>query len=287
MIFNLCILKIFLLCTSIISAVKFSINFNSDESDKLRSLIGAVSFPKDIECSKRNVNKYFEVLQVDEKNEELLDAQFKTIYAKYKDNDHTLIVIHRGSKDDVQIRRQFFSAMNPMKKYNNYGSIWDYPYYSFNSIKSKCSSRIKEMKFKHFTKFIFIGCSLGGNLAALDALNCFDLKICTQFNTKVISFGSPKIGDLFFVGAYNSRIPNTYRIAFRDDLIRIFPFDLKYYSIGKAIFLQDERYNICTPDNDDPICHSEESMWQQISNGLSAFQKHLKLHGEYCDNRCE
>jgi hypothetical protein len=70
------------------------------------------------------------------------------------------------------------------------------------------------------------GHSLGGALATLQAL---DAAANSKFkNPTVYTYASPRTGDAQFVNIYNVRVPNTFRIANRVDVVPKLPFSPPY-----------------------------------------------------------
>jgi hypothetical protein len=74
------------------------------------------------------------------------------------------------------------------------------------------------------------GHSLGGALATLQAL---DAAANSKFkNPTVYTYASPRTGDSQFASTYNNRIPNTFRIANRVDLVPKLPLPPPYEHVA-------------------------------------------------------
>ena len=80
------------------------------------------------------------------------------------------------------------------------------------------------------TKLTICGHSLGSSLATLLAL---DVIVNTPYKqAKLITFASPRTGDLHFANYFNAAVPDCYRIANRMDIVTHLPTPPLYVHVG-------------------------------------------------------
>jgi predicted lipase len=151
-------------------------------------------------------------------------------------NGDTFVIAFRGSEEtgiadwltDLKFAQQVFpyEESNNKKVKVHYGFIWAY-----KSVRDAVRKAAKETPLK---KILCTGHSLGAGLATLCALD-------VQYNNpdKQVScytFGSPKVGNNDFVESYNHRVPNTFRLVNKNDLIPNLP-PLGYLHTGQLVNL--------------------------------------------------
>ena len=79
----------------------------------------------------------------------------------------------------------------------------------------------------------FIGYSLGSSilLSALEIKLLLNEKDNVNINT--LTFGSPKLGDKYFMKFFNETVTNSLRIYDNNDIICEYPRETEYYHIEK------------------------------------------------------
>ncbi|MES1918691.1 hypothetical protein MHBO_000618, partial [Bonamia ostreae] len=82
--------------------------------------------------------------------------------------------------------------------------------------------------------FYVTGHSLGGALAQIFAL---DLILRKEHESKVYTFGSPKVGNAFFSKLYDEVLPSTFRLVFKKDAISNLPMMSGYVHSGVTVQL--------------------------------------------------
>ncbi|EGG20270.1 Triacylglycerol lipase-like protein triacylglycerol lipase [Cavenderia fasciculata] len=124
-----------------------------------------------------------------------------------------------------------------------------------------------------------IGHSLGGALASLcmaDVVQWFP-----SMYTESYTFGSPRVGNAYWVSYYNSIQPNNYRIVNQDDLVPhvppkgIIPI---YDHVPTEVWYKSnatENYKICDDSGEDPTCSdSVNPLFFSIYDHLHYFDQH-------------
>ncbi|KAL0961293.1 hypothetical protein HGRIS_006253 [Hohenbuehelia grisea] len=106
-------------------------------------------------------------------------------------------------------------------------------------------------------KVALVGHSLGGALSALDALY-LRLNLPADVNIKVVTYGTPRIGNAAFAKYFDAKIPNFKRINYGRDIIPIMPGRFLGYlhTKGEIHFPKDGKPVAC-PGNDnaaDELC---------------------------------
>ncbi|KAG7441492.1 alpha/beta-hydrolase [Guyanagaster necrorhizus] len=108
------------------------------------------------------------------------------------------------------------------------------------------------IKSKGTSNLVVVGHSLGGALAELDGL-FFALNIPSA-SIKVITYGTPRVGNLAFAELIDSKVPNFKRINNERDLIPILPGrHLGYVHLATEIHILEPGSAVVCPGNDDAI----------------------------------
>ena len=156
-------------------------------------------------------------------------------------------VIFRGSEEtgvmDWITDLKFVQKVFPYAESNNrkvkvhYGFIQAY-----KSVREAVLQAAKETPHR---QIICTGHSLGGALATLAALDI-------QYNVPgkelaCYTYGSPKVGNKHFVNSYNRRVPKTYRLVNRFDIIPNMP-PFGYRHVG-------ELHHLDPDSNDDALAN--------------------------------
>jgi len=104
---------------------------------------------------------------------------------------------------------------------------------NINLILKNNKNKIKEISFN--------GHSSGGaiaNIASLDMSYIYD-----NINIKCMTFGAPRVGNLDFINAYNSKIKNSLRIVNQNDIITYVPLPIMYIHNHKALIINSNKNN--------------------------------------------
>lgn len=121
-----------------------------------------------------------------------------------------------------------------ISKFNGY--IYRGLYKMFQQFEHELKSILEECPSK---QFVFFGHSIGGVLAYFAALNMLEnLEKLNSNNVFVYTIGSMRPGDKNFSDYYNSKIPNTFRIANVQDIIPASPMSSENYvyrHVGKYV----------------------------------------------------
>ncbi|KAG7441490.1 alpha/beta-hydrolase [Guyanagaster necrorhizus] len=103
---------------------------------------------------------------------------------------------------------------------------------------------------KGTSNLVVVGHSLGGALAELDGL-FFALNIPSA-SIKVMTYGTPRVGNLAFAELIDSKVPNFKRINNKHDFIPILPGrDLGYAQPETEIHILEPGSAVACPGNDD------------------------------------
>ncbi|KXN74476.1 alpha/beta-hydrolase, partial [Conidiobolus coronatus NRRL 28638] len=85
-------------------------------------------------------------------------------------------------------------------------------------------SAIKDLKNKYPTySVVFTGHSLGGALASLSAVKLAEESILSWNQTKIVTFGQPRVGNDVFASYLNSKPVEKARVTTRGDIVTISP----------------------------------------------------------------
>lgn len=84
------------------------------------------------------------------------------------------------------------------------------------------------------SKVTLVGHSLGAALVTLLGLD-LALNTASPHSPTVYTFGSPRVGDPLFAKLYNKKVPNSYRVAEKWDLVTKVPIIPAYYHVDQEI----------------------------------------------------
>lgn len=104
------------------------------------------------------------------------------------------------------------------------------------------SSNLSEGYSLHFT-----GHSLGGALAIIASSDFQARHLFDNFDVSCISYGAPKVGNLYFARLYNQLVPNSFRIVNDADLVSRMPRSLssssplgRYRHAGRTVLVNND-----------------------------------------------
>lgn len=104
---------------------------------------------------------------------------------------------------------------------------------NINLILKNNNNKIKEISFN--------GHSSGGaiaNIASLDMSYIYE-----NVNIKCMTFGAPRVGNIDFINAYNSKIKNSLRIVNQNDIITYVPLPIIYTHNHHPFIINHSNYN--------------------------------------------
>jgi hypothetical protein len=107
---------------------------------------------------------------------------------------------------------------------------------------------VKNNIFYHIDNIIYLnnitdisltGHSSGGAIANIATLDINDKY--KNIKIKCVTFGSPRVGNKYFVYEYNKKINNSFRIVNKNDIIEHLPFPIIYQHIHEPIYLKHKK----------------------------------------------
>jgi hypothetical protein len=132
------------------------------------------------------------------------------------DINMVLFVVFRGTrgKDDIVIDLKFSQISFTMKNGKSYAHM------GFVEAYQSIDKQIRDIDLSKYSNYdiVVTGHSLGGALATLAASTAH---FPTQ--TRVVTFGSPKVGDKKFVKNFATAVPNCSRVVFEADVVPFLP----------------------------------------------------------------
>ncbi len=159
----------------------------------------------------------------------------------YKKIDDTLYIHFVGTNDlkDAILDLLFMKRRYPYDNKESRIRIHSGFFIAYNNVDIR--NKIHLIVNRTESKKVFIsGHSLGGAIAILCAV---DLQYnFEELDIQVITFGSPRVGNKYFVESYNRRVPNTTRVCFKYDLVTMLPFKLCGYKHSGKKFIVDKRF---------------------------------------------
>jgi len=153
-------------------------------------------------------------------------------------SDIKIILIHPYADNSIAVDKGFYDL--------------------YDILKPDVMSIISDMTRKYGTKKLFItGHSLGGALATISA---FDImyNVFPYDVSYIITFGSPRVGNVYFSDYFNAYSIYSKRITHYYDIVPHVPEEfLGYKHISNEIWYNEDntKYTICNDlDNEDPTC---------------------------------
>lgn len=153
-------------------------------------------------------------------------------------SDIKIILIHPYADNSIAVDKGFYDL--------------------YDILKPDVMSIISDMTRKYGTKKLFItGHSLGGALATISA---FDImyNVFPYDVSYLITFGSPRVGNVYFSDYFNAYSIYSKRITHYYDIVPHVPEEfLGYKHISNEIWYNEDntKYTICNDlDNEDPTC---------------------------------
>jgi len=193
-------------------------------------------------------NEYQRLIKQDN---ELIIIGYNTIYK-------TIFASFRGSANIQNwIDNIHVSQIQP---YNNTDISVEKGFYNlFTNLKDDVIKEINNVSTEYKTNNLLItGHSLGGALSTLLAFELLYVEN-TNMNIKLITFGSPRVGNKKFVSFFNDFSIYSNRITHYYDMVPHIPQEfLKYVHISQEIWYNEEnsQYKLCNDqdNNEDPTC---------------------------------
>jgi predicted lipase len=172
-------------------------------------------------------------------------------------NEENVIIAFAGSDD----AKDWFENMKFCKKKTSYGSIHSGFYDSWEEVQEYLSEILHVRRLQGKKTYI-TGHSLGGALAMLCAID-FVYRNCIQ---RVVTFGSPRVGNMTWKKAYNKVCGNfkTIRYVNDQDIVTKIPTFL-YWHVGSSVYFNDRG---------DIVKERPDSFWRIISNKIEGAFDH-------------
>lgn len=141
-----------------------------------------------------------------------------------------LYIVFRGSsslRDWISNLQFWHEDVKKSKPYGNLNSDVEVHTGFINQYKLVRCIIIKKIEEFKPKKIIVTGHSLGGALSTLCAV---DIQYnFSDIDISCVTFGSPRVGNKYFVNSFNKRIPNSLRFVNCDDIVTKVPMDIMGY----------------------------------------------------------
>ena len=162
-------------------------------------------------------------------------------------------------------------------------------YKAYNLIKPQIIENLGVLKNKYKTKQLFItGHSLG---AAMVTLFGYDIvTLFPEYDIKYfVNFGSPRVGNVYFVDSYHSYDIPSYRVTHYYDIVPHVPEEFLGYShISNEIWYNEANteYRICDDTNheEDNTCSNSCSPLHCTSTSDHLNYLNVQMGNDYCSN---
>lgn len=181
----------------------------------------------------------------------------KNVFGYIGYREDTVVVAFRGTQADSLanwISNLDASHLNP---YPNVANAYVHAgfYDSYQSVQDEVRNATKELIAKvNPTRIAVTGHSLGAALAILCAA---DLASLYKLPVTVYDFGSPRVGNTYFVSYFQSVVHTTYRIVNQADMVpHLPPKNLGFAHLTREVwYLTATQYKLCSDtDGEDPTC---------------------------------
>jgi hypothetical protein len=128
---------------------------------------------------------------------------------------------------------------------------------------------------------VFTGHSLGGALASLSAVKLAEENIVSWNQTKIVTFGQPRVGNNVFANYLNSKPVEKARVTTRGDIVTISPgltlgYSHSQHIIHKTLSGQSIK---CSDTMEDPVCYK---FFRELS-----IEAHFIFSGERINSNCK
>jgi len=125
------------------------------------------------------------------------------------------------------------------------------------------------------TSVVVTGHSLGAALATIAALDLVanHASILRGATVSVYNYGSPRVGNQAFANYYNSKVPNTYRCTFEDDIVPHVPPELSgfYHVSNEYHWSTTSSYKACSGGEDSSCADGVGILDYSISDHTNYF----------------
>lgn len=181
----------------------------------------------------------------------IIDEHNEIVLQGYNSDTHSLFVSFRGSAnipnwiDNIQI--------NKISPYSDKDVQVEAGFYkAYNYVKPDIINNLQKLSVKYGTSDLFItGHSLGAAMATILAYDI--LTLYYKYNISyLITFGSPRVGNLAFVENFRTYSVDSYRITHYYDIVPHVPEEMfGYLHVSNEIWYDEPNvsYKICA-DND-------------------------------------
>ena len=205
-----------------------------------------ITITKDIfrRCIKSSINTYNgEYGKVDNSIFEFTDT-FKKDHVEglWGIKDGILYIVYQGSKqlsdwlDNLKFKLVHMKAYVKTRKKTPYADmnsnieVHEGFIEQYHTIRETVHAILAEHYGKGIKDIIAVGHSLGASLSQLMALDFqYNYRDKNNFGILLnditcINFGSPRVGNKYFVKSYNTRVPKSFRFVFEQDIVTTVPF---------------------------------------------------------------
>lgn len=172
------------------------------------------------------------------KNDRTNDYGIEYLFSKDENGNYYLSFAGTNEIKDVLVDIDFWQKTIPYDNTQTKIRVHKGFYKSYLSVRIRILSYLIENKVK---SLYVTGHSYGAALAILAAVDI-------QYNLpnieikKVVTFGSPRVGNKEFISSFNKRVPQTFRVENGNDLItRLPPFFMGYGHIGNTVHIGKDK----------------------------------------------
>jgi predicted lipase len=151
----------------------------------------------------------------------------------------TLYIVFRGSDSNANWFYNFLFFPKRIKPYENKSTKITVHYGFYLSYTTKAREFIHKIAVKE-KNIVVLGYSLGGAMAMLCAV---DLQYNFKCNVECYTFGSPRVGNKYFMESYNKRVPSTCNFKNGNDIVtHLPPLLFGFKTTGKLIQLGEKKF---------------------------------------------
>merc|ERR1719162_1428504 len=183
------------------------------------------------------------------------DEKYGEIVVSFKGTDNSAAFIENW------LTNLDFLKQNPILQYPAAGvhsGFWD----AWLSLKADVVPAIQEVQSAHSTnKIRVVGHSLGGAMATNAAM---DLKLNYGYDTSVVNFGSPRVGNAEYHKALLNEVPH-WRVTHNNDLVpHGIPEAFGFYHASTEVHFPDRtglNFKTCDGSGEDPSCANSCAHW--------------------------
>jgi len=218
-------------------------------------------------CSSHN--KYYSLIQKDSEQ----------VILGYNTDYDIIFVSFRGS---INIQNWIDNIhVSQIQPYDDINISVEKGFYNlFTNLKTDVIKEINDISTEYKTNNLLItGHSLGGALSTLLAFELLYVEN-TDMNIKLITFGSPRVGNEYFVSTFNKLPIYSNRITHHYDMVPHIPQEfLKYVHISQEIWYNEEnsQYKLCNDQDNIEDSTCSDSCSPMHCTSTSDHMKYLNI----------